>query len=95
MNPTYAAAAGGGDQYTNTGKELIHIKNGGGGAVVLTLDIEKTVDGQSVVDPIVTIPAGEERMLGPFTSVYEDPDKNVSLTYDGVASLTIGVFKLP
>lgn len=87
------AAAGGGDDWANTGIEFLYLNNASGGAIVVTLDIEATVDGQAVTDPTVSVPAGEAMIIGPFpTSIYNDGNDKVSVTYDGVTSLTVGVF---
>lgn len=92
--PAFVAAAGGGDSFVNTNREFILIKNGGGGSIDVTLDLTATVDGISVTDPVVAIAAGAEKMIGPFTSVYEGAGRSVGWTYDGVVSVTVGVFKL-
>lgn len=89
-----AAAAGGGDTYDNTGEEWIEVDNGSGGAI--TLYAAMYVDGQTVVQGMsVSIPAGERRLIKPLPmNPYTNPaNGRVSLTYSGVTSLTIGIFR--
>ena len=94
LNTTYAAAAGGGDEFVNNGDEFIHIKNGDGSPHTVTIVTAATVDGLDVDDRAVAIPAGEERMIGPFAaSTYNDANGNVQLTYDAVTSITIAIIK--
>ena len=94
LNPTYASAASGGDAFVNTGVEFIHIKNGDVSAKTLTIVTQATVDSQAVADRTVSIPAGEERLVGPFPgSTYNDSDVKVQLTYSDVTSVTIAVLK--
>ena len=48
----------------------------------------------AVADRTVSIPAGEERMVGPFqAATYNDSGGLVQLTYDGVTSVTIAIIK--
>lgn len=94
LNPTYASAAGGGDEFVNTGEEYIHIKNGDASSHTITIVTQNTSDGLAVADRAVAVPAGEERKIGPFpTAIYNDANQKVQLTYDGVTSVTIGIFK--
>ncbi len=90
-----AAAAAGGDKFTNTGYEFVIIKNAHAtNARTVTLDIRSTVDGQAVTDPTVSIAALTEKIIGPFPSVYNDTGGFVNLTYsDSAADLTVKVIK--
>jgi hypothetical protein len=95
LEPSYDAAAAGGDEFANTGDEFIHVKNGDGSSHTVTIETPATVDGLAVADRDVAIPAGEERMIGPFPgSTYNDGDGMVQLTYDGVTSVTLAVLKV-
>ena len=92
--PTYAAATGGGDSFPNDERTLVHIKNGGG-AISLSVQTQLTVDGKPVADDSINVPAGGERMVGPFPApIYNDANGRVNLAYSGVTSVTVGVFRL-
>jgi len=93
LEATYASAAGGGDTFTNTGKELIHIRNGSGGDITLTIETSLVIEGDlTVADRTVLITAGEERFVGPFkTSRY---GATTTLTYSGVTSLDLAVLQM-
>lgn len=92
VEPSYAACAGGGDEFVNTSKEFVHIKNGAGATQTVTFATPATVDGLAVANRDVAIPAGEERMIGPFpASTYSDANAKVQMTYDAVVTLTIAV----
>lgn len=94
LTPSYASAESGGDEFANTGTEFIHIKNGDGSSHTVTIVTSATVDGLAVEDRAVAVPAGEERMIGPFpTSSYNDSSGNVALSYDAVTSVTIAIIK--
>lgn len=94
LNPTMVAAAGGGDQFANTGKEFVEVDNADAAPMTATFVTQKTVDGQAVGDRAVTVPAGERRIIGPFDpSVYNDSNGNLQITYSAVTSVTVGVRK--
>lgn len=96
LSPSYGAAAGGGDEFVNTGIQFFHAKNGSGGDIVVTFETPNSVDTNlAIADRTVTVTAGEERIIGPFpVANYNDANGKVQVTYDGVTSLTVGVFQL-
>jgi hypothetical protein len=94
ITPTYGSCAGGGDEFVNSGEEFIHIKNGHTSPQTVTIATPATVDGLAVADRPVEVTNAEERIIGPFpVSTYNDANGKVQLTYDGVVSLTIAIFK--
>ena len=95
LNPSFAACDAAGDEFANLGVEFIHVKNGDVSAHTVTIETSRTVDGLAVADRDVAIPAGEERLIGPFPKqTYDDADGKVQLTYDAVTSVTIAVIKV-
>jgi hypothetical protein len=92
LEVTYGAAASGGDEFVNTGSEHIRIKNDDSSTHTVTIITTATVDGLAVDDRQVSIPAGEERAIGPFPpKVYNNSSSMVQLTYDDVTSVTIAI----
>ena len=88
------AAAAGGDQFVNTGSELLVIENGSGAQMTLTVTTTKQIDGEAVADKTVDIPAGERHLIGPFPpAIYNDNDNKVSLAYSSETSVTVAVAK--
>jgi len=96
LAPTYGAAAGGGDAIPNDGRTMLHIKNGGGASINLTVVTQATVLGNAVADDVIAVPNGQERMVGPFPpGVYNDVNQLVQLTYSGVTTVTVAAIRLP
>lgn len=81
---TYSAATADGHAIDNTSERVVfHVKNGSGSPVTVTIDaIAMTDDGTlAVSDRTVSVPGGEERIIGPFpNSFYGQADVGLSLT---------------
>jgi len=88
------AAASGGDTFDNTGAEWIEVKNDD--TSPQTVYAAMYVDGQTVVQGLaISVPNGARRLIKPLPM---NPYTNTatgkaSLTYSGVTSLTIGIFR--
>lgn len=96
LNPSFTAAAGGGDQFPNTGREYLEVVNNDASPTTVTVATPNTVDGQSITDRQVSVTNGQSRKIGPFPpSIYNDGNGLVQLTYSKVTSLTVGVFRVP
>ena len=97
LEATYAAAAGGGDVITNTGgNTILHVKNGSGGNITLTVTAQKTTASNSAFgvltksDSVTVVTAGEERFIGPFEpNAFNNSSGQIEITYSGVTSFTI------
>lgn len=80
------------DEFANDGRTAILVTNGSGGILIVTIVTTSTVDGLAVADRAVSIPDGEERIIGPFPAgTY---GAIVTLQYDGTTSVTCQVFNL-
>lgn len=96
LTPSYSAAAGGGDQFANSGKAMLHIKNGSGGSINVTVNSQTNCSQGFDHDAVVAVPAGAERMIGPFPKGrFDDANGNVQITYSAVTSLTVAVVEVP
>ena len=96
ITPSYASAAGGGDEFANDGNTMLHLKNGSGGTIVVTVNSLVACNQGSDHNSVTSISAGAEAMVGPFdiTRFNDTSTARAAVTYDGVTSLTIGVFKV-
>lgn len=85
------AAAGGGDSFPNTGTELLVIQNTSGSIITVTMVIQSTVDAQTVTSRTFTVAATTGlKIVGPFpTTIYNDTNSRVNLTYSGVTNLKV------
>jgi hypothetical protein len=92
LNPSYGAAAGGGDQFLNTGKEFLHVKNGGGAPVNVTIDSQTACNQGFDHNLVVAVTNGQERIIGPFDpGRFNDANGYVQIAYSGVGDVTVAV----
>ncbi len=95
LAPAYAAAHADGGAFGNDGRTFLHVKNGAT-AVVVTIRIPVKVDGQAVTNPAVTVPATQERMIGPFPpGIYNQPGSDIHVDFDDVSNVTVAAVRLP
>lgn len=89
------AAASGGDTFSNDGRVMLFVRNGGGSAITVTVDAVASVQGEPVSDRAVSIPAGQDFLLGPFpTQVFNNDQGKVSVAYSSVTSVTVRPIRL-
>lgn len=95
LTPAYSAANADGHSIANDGRVFQHIKNGSGSSINVTAQTPATVDGLAVAERVVAIPAGEERMIGPFQpGIYNQADGSVYIDYSAVTTVTVATFRL-
>lgn len=89
------AAAAGGDQFLNDGRTALYVKNGGS-AVTVTITPQGTADGLAIQNIAVSVPAGQERLIGLFpTRFFNNGSGFVLVTYSAVTSVTVATVDLP
>lgn len=101
LNATYTAATVDGEAFNNAGEDvIIHIKNGGAGAVQLTVQTPMQQDGLDVAERTVSVPAGEDRFVGPFQrSIYSKVDATLEIPHavwidtDTQTSVTLAILQ--
>ncbi len=101
IDPTYAAADGGdGNSFRNTGREIVHIINGGGSTCNLTIPTPTAAPGGLLIeDKTYAILTGEEIFIGQLdTALFNQPPSSVDaglvrLEYDFVTSVTVLILR--
>lgn len=89
--PTYAAATGGGDAMVPGSSSFLHVKNGAGSSITVTLATPAVVDGTlAVADRVVTVGATSEQMIKVTPELYRDPTTGLAvITYSAVTTVTV------
>lgn len=95
LGPAFVSASEGGDEFANSGRVFLHVKNGHTSDQTVTVNSLRICDLGYDHDAIVTVPAGEERLIGPFPRFrFNDPNGKVQVSYSGVTALTIAAIEL-
>lgn len=89
---TYTAAAGGGDTCKPGANTVLHVKNGGGASITVTVTSTGSVYGHPIVLTPVAIGAGLERLIGPLRpEVVGNAAGDVAIAYTAVTTVTVAV----
>lgn len=88
-----------GNQFTNTGRELIEITNGSGSSITVTIVTNGVYTVGAVQYPIadlaITIAAGVTRVCGPFDkTLFNDGTAQVLIDYTSGTTVTARVISL-
>ena len=100
LNPTFVAAAAGGDDFINGERTFLAVKNGLV-AVVVTIVVQRTsfdIDKFGKVTfaaLVVNVPANEERWIKAPIAPYTDGNGKVQVTYDDVTNVTVAAVRMP
>lgn len=96
LNPTYSTAAGGGDKVECGDRNFIHVKNGAGAPVTVTLTSTATVRGQVAANVTVSVPAAGERLIGPLQPdlLLNQSDGLCAVGYSSATSVTVASLRI-
>lgn len=90
--PAYTAAAGGGDTVVSDDRTFLHVKNGSGDSVTVTIATPGLVGGLAIADATVAIPAGDEFAIGPITR--ELFGSIAAVTYSSATTVTVAALRV-
>lgn len=101
LAPVYAAVAAS-DTFPNIGDErtYLHVKNGSGSPINVTITARKTsvkvpgVGQLAIANLVVAVPATSERIIGPFSEAFNDSDGLVTVGYSATTTVTAGAFRM-
>ena len=94
--PALIAAASGGNWFPNSGRTFVQVRNGSAAAITVTLNSIRACDQGFDHDEPISIPAGADRLIGPFPpGRWDNAEQHTTITYSAVTTVTVGVFELP
>lgn len=95
LAPTFAVASAGGDDFLNSGRVVLYVKNGGTSDQIVTVNSQTPCNYGFDHDVVVTVPASGERIIGPFAKQrFDDPNGKVQISYSGVTSVTVAALEV-
>lgn len=93
LTPNYPTASSGGDQVAPSDHTFIHVKNGSASSVDVTLVTPQQVDGLSVNDRTVTVPAGGDTFIA-VPNLYRNSSGMADITWSATSSVTFAVLRV-
>lgn len=87
------AAASGGDTAPVGAGRFLYIRNGDASPHTVTLATPGTVSGIAIADVVVSVPAGESKLI-PLSTLFRGASGRAALTYDAVTNVSVAVFEL-
>lgn len=95
VTPSYSSANVDGNSFANDGDVFLHVKNGSGSDITLTVQTPAKVNGVDIEEVTVTVSAGSEEMVGPFpTTTFNQSGGVVYADYSAVTTVTVAAIKL-
>jgi hypothetical protein len=88
---TYQGASAGGDTAPVGGGVKLHVSNGSGSPVTVTVVTPGSIDGLSIGDAALVVPAGGHGFI-PLLDVYRDPvTGRANISYSAVTTVNVAV----
>lgn len=100
LAPAYEPANVAGNSFRMQASRVLHVKNGSGSSVTVTIptpaSVDQLVDGLAVPDRTIAVAAGTDRLIGLSTiAAYKQPGGVANVDYSAVTSVTVAVFDIP
>ncbi len=89
-----AGDASNGHAYQWSPSRVVAVRNGSGASINLIARVNATVDGLTVPDRTVAIPAGASRIVDLRATAYQQVDGTCSVDLSASTTVTIGVLDL-
>lgn len=92
---TTTAAAAGGDEYANSGREMLVVTNGDASPITVTFTAQRACDlGETHDSGPHTVAAGATRYFAAKDSgIFNNDNGRVEVEYSAVANVTVGVIR--
>lgn len=92
---SYVAAGAGGDTISpSDGKTFLHVKNGGGSSITVTITAHGMCNQGFTHNAIVTVAAAADEAIGPFdTQRFSNGTGGIDVTYSGVTTVTVAAIR--
>lgn len=96
LAPAYEPANVAGNSYLLRSGRVLHVKNGSGSSVTVTVPTPGVVDGLAIADRTIAVPASGERLVAlGTTDAYKQAGGVAYIDYSAVTSVTVAVFDIP
>lgn len=95
-NPGLVAATAGGDKVAPNDRGALLVRNGSAASINVTVVIPgNTKYGEPNPDKVIAVPAGADRLIGPFPfDLADSVDGLVAITYSAVTTVTVAAITI-
>jgi hypothetical protein len=80
--------------FANDGRVVLRVDNGDTSSETVTFTTDREINGLTIEDPTVTVPAGEFRFIGPFAPGVFNNGQDVDLAFSNGTSTNVEVIKV-
>ena len=95
LTPSFSAANVDGHNVANDGKVVLEVKNGSGAPINVTFQTPGSVDGNAIADLVVAVPAGGDKICGPFPpGIYNQADGTMYVDFSAVTTVTVAALRM-
>lgn len=95
LQPSYVAAAAGGDSFPNNGRTVVHVKNGSASAITVTIASPQQCSHGFTHALAITVNAGADKLIGPLDPFrFNDNSGNVGITYSSATTVTVAALDM-
>jgi hypothetical protein len=91
---TYSAAGAGGDTVALGDTTVLHVKNGSGSSINVTVAVPGTEYGQARPDVVVAVGAGADKFVAIPREIADSSDHRVHVSYSSVTTVTVAALSL-
>lgn len=91
---SYASAGGSGDTIAPGDNTVLHVKNGSGGSINVTVAVPGTEYGVNRADPVIAVGAGAEKFIQIPREIADSSDHRIHVTYSATSSVTVAALEL-
>ena len=94
IEPNFAPASVGGDSFPNDGRTYLHVKNASVADINVTVDSFTPCNHGFDHDLVISIPAGEERLIGTFaTNRFNNEQSMVNVNYSMSVDVSVAALR--
>lgn len=94
LAPNYTAAGGSGDTIAPDDRTFLHVKNGSGASVTVTVAVPGQEYGQDRADVQLAVGAGADKFVFIPAEIDDPSDHRVHVTYSATASVTVAALRV-
>ena len=82
------------DRFLAAERTFLWVKNGSGASINVTITTPGTIDGLSIADRVVAVPAGADRLIAVPDTFYRSSDGLADVAYSAITTVTAACVRI-